>query len=69
MSGDGRTWLPRNPLCVYQTHCGRGAWLESTEVVEDSMHQAITPEGCSCRGAKSEPVVARVSARQQERCA
>jgi hypothetical protein len=48
-----RVYLARNPLCPFDPHCGRGAWLGPKEAHPDGGsydRQLTADEGCSCHG-------------------
>src|SRR5690606_17852094 len=46
-------YLTRNPMCLYETHCGRGAVLGPWEDRGGCVNRTITPIGCRCRGEAS----------------
>lgn len=46
----------KNPLCLFQTPCGRMAILGEPEIVGGSIHRSITAIGCTCHGAQVEMI-------------
>lgn len=60
--GVGWTWIKKNPLCLWERHCGRGAWVGPWEPLENAWHRDIVAVNCTCRGGQSQPTRPREGA-------